>query len=703
MTLPSSGPLSLSDIQGEFGGSNPIGMNEYYAGGGLVPSGTTGTYGAVPSSGALSIQNFYGTSNFVPVYVEDVFSTWLYAGNGASQTITNGINLSGSGGLVWGKNRTFADNHYWCDSARGTDYGLYSNNAFAQAAGGGTTFNSTGFTVSSSNGYLNANGYPFVSWTFRKQPKFFDIVTWTGTGASVPHNLGVVPGFVIVKQTNGADNWYCAHQSVGGFGVFSGTFGWFNPTSPSPEIIGVSTSTTMNFSGFTLGSGTYVAYLFASNAGGFGLTGSDNIITCGKYNAISGGSPVVTLGYEPQWIMIKSIGDQGVYGNWGIWDSMRGLTVRSSGSSSGIDPLLDANRATQEGTTYTETGDYITPTATGFIVDPNRNNWSINNSDSGNSYIYIAIRRGPMKVPTVGTTVYTPAVTGNDQTDTDMNFPIDVFWETNQAGSTYNTSTATRLSGNASMLRTSGSDNANGFFSSLFSNTQQNYYRGGLYGNSAVVTQYGFRRAPSFMDIVCYTGTGVARTINHNLGTTPQWIIVKRRSGTEAIIGSGDWYVYSSALGNDYFVLLNGGDSASNSGIWNYTSPTSSVFSVGTFFTNYSGDTYIAYLFATCPGVSKVGNYTGNGALRTIDCGFTTGARFILIRQWGSGGGPWYLWDSARGISSGNDPFNYLGTTLADVTNTNYVATTSVGFQLTAAAFDTVNTSGAPYIFLAIA
>ena len=65
MTLPSSGPLSLSDIQGEFGGTNPISLSEYYAGGGLVPPGTTGTFGAVPSSGAISIRNFYGTSNVV--------------------------------------------------------------------------------------------------------------------------------------------------------------------------------------------------------------------------------------------------------------------------------------------------------------------------------------------------------------------------------------------------------------------------------------------------------------------------------------------------------------------------------------------------------------------------------------------------------------------------------------------------------------
>lgn len=69
MTLPSSGPLTLADIQGEFGGSNPISLSEYYAGGGLVPSGTTGTYGAVPSSGTISIQNFYGTSNAAPLSI----------------------------------------------------------------------------------------------------------------------------------------------------------------------------------------------------------------------------------------------------------------------------------------------------------------------------------------------------------------------------------------------------------------------------------------------------------------------------------------------------------------------------------------------------------------------------------------------------------------------------------------------------------
>jgi len=61
MALPSSGPLSLSDIKGEFGGPGSPSLGDYYAGGSYVPSGTSGTYGAVPTGGTISIANFYGT------------------------------------------------------------------------------------------------------------------------------------------------------------------------------------------------------------------------------------------------------------------------------------------------------------------------------------------------------------------------------------------------------------------------------------------------------------------------------------------------------------------------------------------------------------------------------------------------------------------------------------------------------------------
>lgn len=63
MTLPTSGAISLSSLQSEFGGSNPISLSEYYAGGSYVPSGTSGTNGAVPSSGTNSLSKYYGATS----------------------------------------------------------------------------------------------------------------------------------------------------------------------------------------------------------------------------------------------------------------------------------------------------------------------------------------------------------------------------------------------------------------------------------------------------------------------------------------------------------------------------------------------------------------------------------------------------------------------------------------------------------------
>jgi len=121
MAIPSSGPISLTTVQTEFGGSNPIGINEYYAGGSYVAAGTTGTYGAVPSSGAISLQNFYGTSAVIPNYITWMntlptyslrpndtrpssvggFTYWATGGTNIRATVTK-INEA-TGAVVWSK------------------------------------------------------------------------------------------------------------------------------------------------------------------------------------------------------------------------------------------------------------------------------------------------------------------------------------------------------------------------------------------------------------------------------------------------------------------------------------------------------------------------------------------------------------------------------------------------------------------------
>ncbi|NBX51729.1 hypothetical protein EBT25_17780 [bacterium] len=174
-------------------------------------------------------------------------------------------------------------------------------------------------------------------------------------------------------------------------------------------------------------------------------------------------------------------------------------------------------------------------------------------------------------------------------------------------------------------------------------------------------------------------------------------MIVKSRSNTTF------WIVYSASLGNNDWLGLNSADAQLGAtAMWNTTNPTASVFSLGNAGTNLSGYTYIAYLFATCPGVSKCFNFTGTGTTLQIDCGFTNGARFVMIKRTDSTG-DWYVWDSARGIISGNDSYLLLNSTAAEVTNTDYIDPYSAGFEISSTAPAAINANGGSYIGLAIA
>jgi hypothetical protein len=150
-----------------------------------------------------------------PLYVDDVFSAYLWKGDATATTITNDIDVSGEGGLVWIKNRTDAASHYLFDTERGASKVIYSQST----SGEGNTsifssFNSDGFSVASS---LSENNKEYASWTFRKAPGFFDVVTYTGTGAvqNIPHNLGSVPGMIWIKCTSDAFDWSVYHRSMG--------------------------------------------------------------------------------------------------------------------------------------------------------------------------------------------------------------------------------------------------------------------------------------------------------------------------------------------------------------------------------------------------------------------------------------------------------------------------------------------------------
>jgi hypothetical protein len=369
------------------------------------------------------------------VYVEDVFSTYLYEGNGfypsgGGQTITNGIDLDGEGGMIWIKARSTDSSHGIYDTERGINQMLgsnltaqeYTDNAMISA-------NSDGFTLGAeSSGWtrINLNGNDYASWTFRKQPGFFDIVTYTGNAApnrTISHNLGSVPGMIIIKKTSGSDDWIVHHRSAGNDKILylntttaELSAGYFGNTDPTSTEFTVSSGGAVNANGQT-----YVAYLFAHDAQDFGTDEDESIIKCGSYTGNgSTDGPEIDLGWEPQFIMVKSSSSSG---NWIMLDSMRGVV------SGGYDEDLYANL------TYTGTPniDYMEFTATGFI--PKSNNSATNGS--GSDYIYMAIRR-PMKTPESGTEVFAMDTLGStgdgNQPGYRSSFPVDMGLKTSLTG-----------------------------------------------------------------------------------------------------------------------------------------------------------------------------------------------------------------------------------------------------------------------------
>jgi len=624
-------------------------------------------------------------------YVENVFSTYLYKGTNANQTIINSIDLSGYGGLVWIKNRSggYTFNHFLFDTTRGINNTLNTNNAYSaySAPNTLTAFNSNGFSLGNDSGDYgtNKNTVPYASWTFRKQPKFFDVVTFTQSGTSgyqtINHNLGSAPGMILIKGVGQADGWFVYHRSIPTQVIYLNQTNAAAPYTLSNSV----TSTTFNFNltDFGYGNGaTYVAYLFANDAGGFGTTGTDNVISCGSFTTDGSGFASVNLGYEPQWLLVKRSDGSN---NWWMADNMRGLTAPTSNYQ-----MLQAN------TTSVETS------ATNFNI--NATGFTSNNGGLASmSFIYMAIRR-PMNVPTDATTVFNPvALSGNSSGSYNATIVPDLSFAKYQSGS-QSWWWVDRLRGNNPTLSSDSADAEVSHPGYLTLAGQTNNIVATAFANGNANATWNFSRRPGFFDVVCYTGDGAAGlTQTHNLGVTPELMIVKGRDGSVR-----RWAVYSSTLGtsNTSYVNLEGTGAAGSYGslnVWNNTAPTSTNFTVGNFsWVNASGTNYVTYLFATCAGVSKVGSYTGNGTTQAISCGFTGGARFVLIKRTDSTG-DWYVYDTARGMTTLTDPYLLLNSTAAQSTTLGSVTTTAGGFTVNATILAAINTSDASYIFLAIA
>jgi hypothetical protein len=561
-----------------------------------------------------------------------------------------------------------------------------------------------GMVLNSSYGPLNTAGDPGITWMFKKTPKFFDQFIYSGNGnptRTINHSLNDNPGFIIIKARTTTDEyttWNNSYPSAPGMSLVSsaggGTSDISNVTSTSFQI---NASTKVNDSGVS-----YVCYVFAdnNNTGNFGPTADQDIIRTGSYLG-SGDPTFVDVGFVPQWLLIKAASGNG---GWFVVDMMRGF-ARGIDTDPSQTQYIRLDAASAEADTLCGLYPYYGSNGQkGFAF--NDINGDLNGA--GKTFFYMAIRR-PMAIPESGSDVWVTRYKGELNAPelpaykTDYSNPVGAPIRTDLAlfkdldstgpsGDTYlidrNRSTwdLRTNSDQVSLQNTTNNalDFTNGFGLSPTSDSRKRAWI--------------WEAAPKFFNLSNYTGTGSAQSIQHELGAVPEMMWVKDFQNAR------DWTVYHSAIGNGNILILNGSDPwqpTDSSQFWNNTTPTNTTFTVGTWTdVNSSTGRYTAYLFATLAGVSKVGSYSGTGVAQNIDCGFTTGARFVLIKSYNAIGN-WILLDSARGIGAGNDLYTLLDTNITSEQSADLLSAHNAGFGVTTN--NLVNDAGVDYIFYAIA
>jgi len=199
--------------------------------------------------------------------------------------------------------------------------------------------------------------------------------------------------------------------------------------------------------------------------------------------------------------------------------------------------------------------------------------------------------------------------------------------------------------------------------------------------------------------VVTYTGTGANATVGHGLGVAPSFIIIKNRSSAL------NWICYHASLGNGNAIFLNLTNASSADTAWNNTSPTSTVFSLGSAATNAngSGNALVAYCFSAVAGYSAFGSYTGNGSADGpfVYLGFRP--RWLMVKQSSAGGEDWVVSDGARDPINVVDSFLAPNSSSAEATGSGaYVDYLSNGFKVRTDN-PRYNGSGATYIYACFA
>ena len=258
---------------------------------------------------------------------------------------------------------------------------------------------------------------------------------------------------------------------------------------------------------------------------------------------------------------------------------------------------------------------------------------------------------------------------------------------TSDGVSTFNSNGFTLLNG-------SNSDNFN---KTGYSYVGWNWKAGGtaVTNTSGSITSSVSANTTSGFSVATFTMpvSGVS-TVGHGLGVAPSLMILKGRS-----ISTG-WAVYHVSTGNTGYTVLNTTAAfTTDANAWNNTSPTSSVFTIGTTFNNLG--TYVAYCFAPIAGFSAFGSYAGNGSTDGpfVYTGFRP--RWLMIKRTDTTS-DWYVFDSARNTFNSATQILY-----PNLSNAEVGYTPPAGFDLLSNGFKSretaINASGGTYVYAAFA
>lgn len=332
-------------------------------------------------------------------------------------------------------------------------------------------------------------------------------------------------------------------------------------------------------------------------------------------------------------------------------------------------PYTIINKSTDYFNTKLWTGNASARSITGVGFQPDFV-WTKRRDTTGWHYLQDAVRGAANTIYSNATNAETDSGTGGVTSFDSDGFSIGTYLDINANGGTY-------VGWNWKAGTGQGSSNTDGSINTTY---------------TSVNTTAGF-------SISKYTGTGSNATVGHGLGVAPKMIIVKNLGASQG------WCVFHESIGATKFLSLNSTDaSVTASDRFNDTSPTSSVFSVGTHAdTNGSSATYIAYCFAEKTGYSKFGSYTGNG---NADGAFVyTGFKpaFVLNKRYSSAEG-WHIFDNVR------DTFNAAAgadDALRPHLNNAEISNWGVGFDFLSNGFKAratdgaINQNGGSYIYMA--